>query len=196
MERTCRQGACTASLGEHALDKRNEIGGPKLSCAHAYDVPAGIDGNQRGPGANGIGAPHAELAIVQYGVEDAEPNGGIANAGCLTLSRELAAVDADHRDLAREQLLELPQLRKDMNAVDSAVGPEIQQQQLATKVGEREPATARVHPVECIGKLGSADWRSIHGIHGKGGRRHGARDGRVRASYTTNSTPTHETSTR
>ena len=82
------------------------------------------------------------LAIVQYGAKSAETNGGIANSGCLTLRRELAAVDADHRDLVREQRLELPQPRKDMIAVVSAVGPEVQQQQLAPKVGEREPAAA------------------------------------------------------
>src|SRR5690242_17640651 len=44
-----------------------------------------------------------------------------------------------------------------MDAVDSAVRPEVEQQELAPKVAERESPSARVHPIERIGEVRGAN---------------------------------------
>ena len=75
----------------------------------------------------------------------------------LPLRRVLAAVNANHGEIVWKLVLELPQLREDMDAVDSAIGPEVEQQHLPAKVSEREPSSARVDPVERVGEIGSAD---------------------------------------
>ena len=130
---------------------------------HADDVPARIDGDEGRPCADGIRAPDAKLAIVQRWMGSAQPNGGIADVRGLPLRRVLAAVNANHGEIVRKLLLELPQLREDMDAVDSAIGPEVQQQHPPAKVSEREPSSAGVDPVERIGEIGSANGWRVHG---------------------------------
>ena len=80
----------------------------------------------------------------------------------VAFAGELSAVDASDRDVIRISLFELPQLREYVDAVDSAVGPEVEQQEFAAKVGELKPATAGVNPVERVGEIGSADGGTIH----------------------------------
>jgi hypothetical protein len=64
-------------------------------------------------------------------------------------------------DVARVLLLELPQLRKYVNAVDSAVGPEVEEEQLPAEVGEREPAAARMNPLEIRREVGSVVYKAF-----------------------------------
>jgi hypothetical protein len=45
-------------------------------------------------------------------------------------------VHADNSNFTVESLLELPQLRKNMNAVDSTVRPEIEDHNAPAKIGE------------------------------------------------------------
>ena len=80
----------------------------------------------------------------------------------VALARELSAVDANDRDVIRISLFELPQLREYVDAIDSAIGPEVEQQELAAKVGELKSATAGVNPVERVGEIGSAYRGTIH----------------------------------
>jgi hypothetical protein len=58
---------------------------------------------------------------------------------------------------ASSRALELPQLREDVKAVDSAVRPEVEQQDLSADVGEGERASAGIDPVEPRRKIGGAD---------------------------------------
>ena len=46
---------------------------------------------------------------------------------------ELRGVDADHHELIRILRLELFQIRNDVDAVDAAVGPEVQQYDFSLK---------------------------------------------------------------
>jgi hypothetical protein len=52
----------------------------------------------------------------------------------VPLCRELGGVDADHNQIIAVALFELPQLWKQMDAVDSAVGPEVENHQLPTQI--------------------------------------------------------------
>jgi len=46
-----------------------------------------------------------------------------------------------------------------MDAVDSAVRPEVEQEQLTAEVAEREAPTGGVQPIERVGKVGRANGR-------------------------------------
>ncbi len=114
----------------------------------------GVDYLQCWPCVHGIAAPHAKLAIVDNRVRHAKPVYSIADALGSTFRVVFAAVHTDDRNLIRETLLELPQLRENMNAVYSTIRPEIEEQDLASKVSQNERAVARVYPVEALGKFG------------------------------------------
>src|SRR5687768_10194848 len=157
MERLLAEGAVGACRGDDALDEgRHRVRG-ELARAHADDGTPWIDGDERGPRAHGVRAPNPELTIVQDGMRRPEANGCVANARRLPLGDVLTAVHTDDGDGPGEPLLELPQLRKHMDAVDSAVGPEVEEQHLAAEIGEREAPTAGVQPVEGVGEIWSAD---------------------------------------
>ena len=55
---------------------------------------------------------------------------------------------------------ELPQLREYMDAVDSPIGPEIQQNYLAPHVSQAELASACMNPVEILRKIRCTNGRS------------------------------------
>src|SRR5256885_17059518 len=72
------------------------------------------------------------------------------------LAQELRRVHADDGELLAPLALELPQLRKDVQAVDSAEGPEVEQDQLAVQVAEGERAPG-VEPVGVGREIGCVD---------------------------------------
>ena len=167
VERLLVKRAVGARRGDDALDEwRDRIGG-ELAGAHADHRAPWIDGDERGPGTHGVCAPHAKLTIVQHGMRRPEPDGRITNPRRVSFGDVFAAMDTYDGDRLGEPLLELPQLRKHMDAVDSAVGPEIEKQQLPTKVGERQCATFRVNPFEARGEI-----RGSYGRRPIGGDRH------------------------
>jgi hypothetical protein len=60
---------------------------------------------------------------------------------------ELGTVDADRDQHIAVALFELPQLRKYVETVDSAVGPEIEQDELAAQVAQRQ-RSCNIDPIE------------------------------------------------
>jgi len=66
------------------------------------------------------------LAVIHDRVPDIVAQGGFANTGSLALRDIFAAMYSDHHDVIRKPLFDLPQLRKDVNAVYSAIRPEIE----------------------------------------------------------------------
>jgi hypothetical protein len=72
----------------------------------------------------------------------------------------LSALDPDYNELSMVPGFELPQLREYMDAVDSAIGPEVEEHDLAPQLGEGEPFPSCVNPVEILGKFGGPHrWR-------------------------------------
>ena len=61
---------------------------------------------------------------------------GVMEGGRMALVRKLCRVDSDDRQDLRVLGFQRLQLREDVQAVDSAVGPEIQQDHAASKFGE------------------------------------------------------------
>jgi hypothetical protein len=73
-------------------------------------------------------------------------------------------VNADDGGFGGKLLLDLPQLRKDVNAVDSPVRPEIEDEKSAAIVGEGASKVARVQPVETSWEIGRANRRRVHDV--------------------------------
>ena len=95
-------------------------------------------------------------------MDGTQTDGRVANVRAVALARELAALDANDCNIIGISLFELPQLRKNVDTVDSAVGPEIEQEELAAKIGELKPAAAGVDPVERVREIGRAYGGTIH----------------------------------
>lgn len=101
--------------------------------------------------------PDAVLTIIENGVDDIHPLACVANARRVPLGDVLAGVDPEDDDFGGEPVLELPQLREYMHAVNSTVGPEIEEDDLAAQRLDGEAATAGVDPVERRGECGGAN---------------------------------------
>jgi hypothetical protein len=56
----------------------------------------------------------------------------------FAFGRKLGGVNADHDQFVRECVFEVPQLRDDVVAIDSAVGPKVENDDLAAEVGHRQ----------------------------------------------------------
>ena len=132
--------------------ERTDDGNEHLGCEFpgvgANDIPARINGYECRPCRHCITSPDAKLAIVHYGVLDSQTNRRMANSLCDSLSVVLAAVDANDDQRVCKFLFELPQLRKNVNAVDSTVCPEIEQYDFPPQVDEPQRLVACVNPVQ------------------------------------------------
>ena len=84
-----------------------------------------------------------------------QPDRRIPNPRRDSLGVILPAVNADYYKLAVVFRFKLPQLRKYVDAVDSPIGPEIQEDDFPPQVGQPDPPATRMNPVEVVRKL----WR-------------------------------------
>jgi len=123
------------------------------------DVALGIDHHQRRPGLHGVLLPGREVRVVEHRVVHLVALHRRGHGGRVGLVFELGRVDADgHQDVG-VLLLERAQLGQDVQAVHAAEGPEVEQDDLATQVGQRELAATGVQPAAAA-QLGGADPRS------------------------------------
>jgi hypothetical protein len=90
-----------------------------------------VDYDECWPRSHGIGAPNAELPVVDYRVGESEAERRFEYPGRFPLCDIFSTVNSDDDDVVRISLLDLPQLRKNVDAVDSAIGPEIEENDLA-----------------------------------------------------------------
>ena len=121
-------------LRDDGVQGRRELPGEELA-GHGADHSAGrVEDHDRGPRPHAERAPDAELAVVHDGVLDAEALRRGGDVGRHALGAELAGVHADDDQLIRVALFQLPQLRQYVDAVDSAVSPEVEQHQLAAQL--------------------------------------------------------------
>jgi hypothetical protein len=69
----------------------------------------------------------------------------------------LAALTSYYDQFVGVLRFELPQLREYMDAVDSPIGPEVQQHDFASQVGKMELPPSGVNPVEIVRKIRRAN---------------------------------------
>jgi hypothetical protein len=82
---------------------------------------------------------------------------GVDDGLMLGLVHELRRVDPDDHHGVAVLVLELAQLVQDMQTVDAAKCPEINNNALTSHVGEGEPFASGVEPAALANKLGSTD---------------------------------------
>ena len=123
-----------AVIGDQFVDHRFQ----QLAIPFAGDVAAvlafRIDQHERRPGADTELAPDGHLVVVDDGMLDLVAENGIADVGRVFLVVELGRVDADDDDLVGVLLFEVGKVGQDMHAVDAAVGPEVEQDDLAAHI--------------------------------------------------------------
>jgi hypothetical protein len=86
-----------------------------------------------------------------------EPDRRVVYPASDSFGMILPAVNTNHDELAGVFQFELPQLRENMDAVNSTVGPEVEEDNLAPQIGKFEFLTSGVNPVEVIWKLGRSN---------------------------------------
>ena len=135
----------------------------------ADDISTVIDRHECGPRRNGEAPPDAELPIIHNGVMYAESLDGIQYARRNALGVVFPAVNTYYDERLSIPLFEFPQLRKYVNAIDSAVRPEVQQHRFLSQVRQTKGTGRRVDPFDVLRKFRSADsrkggWAGSHEI--------------------------------
>ncbi len=113
------------------LDNGAEIIKGELAGVLAYVLPIGAHKHNGGPCLHIEGSPGAKLPIVHHRVGHPQAASGCSYVICVALGYELARVNADNDKLARKCLFQPAHGRQYVDAVDSAVGPEIEENKLA-----------------------------------------------------------------
>jgi hypothetical protein len=101
------------------------------------------------------------LPVVDYRMLNAIADGSLPNTRGLALRDIFSAVDSHDSDFVGILILDLPQLRKDVNTVDSAIGPEIQQYYSSAKLRQRERGAVGVNPVKARWEVRGSNARQI-----------------------------------
>ena len=140
--------ARAAGARELVLDEPGEGVEVGLAGCDGGDRPVGAHDDERRPGAHGVRGPGAHVAVDEDGVLDAVARDGLPDVRRVLLGVELGGVDAeDDQRLLRETLLDAPQHGDDVHAVDAAVGPEVEDDDLTAQLSHGEPAVG-VQPLE------------------------------------------------
>ena len=123
----------------------------------ADDIAFGIDHDDGRPRVYTVRRPDRVVAVDGDGVADVVTEHGVADVPRVLLLVELAGVDADHHQrLVLVLLLQVFQVRKDVHAVDAAVGPEVEDDNAAAQVLDGD-GLVRVEPAVGAREVGGAD---------------------------------------
>ena len=123
-------------LVQHPVNDRRQLTGRELALVLADDLAQGVNEHQRRPGAHAVLLPDGKVVVVDDGMVDGVAADGLRDGLGRLLLGKLGRMDADDGERVGVTLLQLPQLRKDMQAVNSAEGPEIEDHQPAGEVGQ------------------------------------------------------------
>ena len=123
-------------LLDHLRDQPIEGLERELAFVPSDDAAYRVDEHEGRPGADRVGLPDAKVTVVDDRMPDVQSLDSSPDALSLPLGDELRRVYADDDELPAPLPLEPPHLRKDVQAVDSAVGPEVEQDQLAAEIAE------------------------------------------------------------
>src|SRR5262245_50733171 len=98
----------------------------------SHDITHRIYDHECWPGADGISLPHREVRVHHHRMLDTVAEDGVANVMVHLLVRKLGTMDADHlKRCVLELLLKVLEVGKDVHAVDAAIRPKIQEDDLA-----------------------------------------------------------------
>ena len=152
-------------LGDHVGHEAVELIKGQLAFVLADYVARGVDEHEGRPSAAGVLLPHLELLVVDDRVFQPVAAYGRAEVGDLFLVGEFGRVDSDNHQLTGVLLFQFPQLRKNMGAVDSTVGPEVEDDDLAPQFLHGDGAVG-VGPFQPLGKFRGGDCAGVAASHG------------------------------
>ncbi len=152
-------------LGDQLLDQFPQGVPMPLACHRPYDIACRIDEYQGGPGADGVSLPDHELGVIDNRMRDLMAPDGVAEGGRLALVGKFGRVYPDDGQGIGERGFQRLQLREDVQAIDSAIRPEIEQDHASSEVREAE-RTWGVEPLHTLRKLPRVDCRAGASCHG------------------------------
>lgn len=121
-------------------DRANGADEPvEVTLAHggADEIAGRVDDHARRPGLHAVAAPDLVTGVVRDRMLDLVAHEDALEVLGVLLVRELGRVNADHDEFFGEALLERLQIPKNVHAVDAAVGPEVEDHDLATQLRQR-----------------------------------------------------------
>ena len=136
-----RSPGCSVPRSRCSLDQLGEQGVDRVRVTLAGvlrdDVALRVDEHQGRPGSRGVGLPGHQLGVVEDRVSDVVPLDRGRQRHRIRLVLELRRVHPDHDQLVGVLLLDLPELVEDVQAVDAAERPEVEQHEAAAEVRDR-----------------------------------------------------------
>ena len=145
-----------------------QTGAVPLAGHRRDDVALGVDDDEGRPGASRVGAPRDELGVVEDGMVDGVALDRRGECVRVGLVLELGRVHPDDGQRVGVLRLDRTQLVEDVEAVDTAEGPEVENEDATPEVGQRQGPSAGVEPATAD-ELGSPDldpgpegWLSRH----------------------------------
>jgi hypothetical protein len=151
------QRALALVLGHQLGDQPADPLDVALTGRDRHHVTLRVDDHQGRPRAHRVLLPGVQIGIIQHRVPDVVALHRRGERVVIGLVRELRGVHPDHHEHVRVVRLQRPQLVEHVQAVDAAEGPEVQQDDLAAQVGERDRASAGVQPAAGSAELGRPD---------------------------------------
>ncbi len=132
--------------GDQLVDQPGQPFGVPLAGHGGDHVALRVDHGQGRPRLGRVLLPHVHVGVVEHRVVHAVPLDGRGQRRRVLLVLELRRVHADHDQDVAVLLFERAQLVQHVQAVDAAEGPEIEQDDLAAQVGQRDGLAAGVQP--------------------------------------------------
>ena len=93
-----------------------------------------IDQHEAGPRTHGVFLPNTHFGVIHDRMLDAVAQDRLANPSGVLLGIELSRMYADDHEFLSVLLLKALEILQHMHTIDAAVGPEIQQDNLAAKI--------------------------------------------------------------
>lgn len=121
------QGARCPVLCDHIGDGFIQNGAMSFSRHGSHHVAGRVYEDQGGPGPHAVALPDDKVGVIDYRMGDLVSPDGVTERSRLPLIGELGGVDPDDRQGLGVFRFQRLQLREDVQAVDSAVGPEVEQ---------------------------------------------------------------------
>ena len=146
-ERRRVQQPLAAVVGDRRFQQGVDLLEGNLAAGAPDGIPFRVDQDHRRPGIDPEEFPDGMIGVVDHRVLDVVAEDRLGDVFGIPLGLELGAVDADHHQVVRIGPFELLELRQDVHAINAAVGPEIQEDELAAE-GPKLDRAGGVQPGE------------------------------------------------
>ena len=134
-----------AIVGEGRIENGLDFFEFKLTTSHVDCFSVGIDEQNGRPTVRSEHPPHHHVSVVHDGMFDLVAKDGLLDVVVLSLLFEFGGVNTDDDEFLGKFVFQFLQFRKNVKAVDAAIGPEVQQHEFAFQVGQRQRPLA-IHP--------------------------------------------------